>query len=232
MRLLLKQPHTELMSKFSAIYRWHHTRRLLKHSQNKYHAQIKFSCPTYIRKQSFHPHFTSPSCFFKEIYDRAARQLLFLALEQARPWFSLNKNWADVCGDNYYLSHQIFQSLLKACSKQRKEKKKKDGVGGVRSDSSSRQTWLNNHCLINQDLTVPPIVISQDVNKLLLSLYFLESIETYQRNKASDLWGWTICNIQVLYIYIYIIYLEWGTRTKSYFPRSSNFLADQLSTFL
>lgn len=55
------------------------------------------------------------------------------------------------------------------------EKKKKDGVGGMRSDSSSRQTWLNNHCLINQDLTVPPIVISQDVNKLLLSLYFLES---------------------------------------------------------
>lgn len=76
MRHLFKQPHTEPMSKFSAIYRWHHKRCLLKRGQNKYHAQINFSCPTYIRKQSFHPCFAAQNSFFKQIYDRAAQQLL------------------------------------------------------------------------------------------------------------------------------------------------------------
>lgn len=96
MRHLFKQLHTEWMSKFLAIYRWHHKRWLLKHSQNKYHAQINFSCPTYIRKQSFQPCFTSQNSSFKQIYDRAAQQhFFFLPVEQSRIWLLLSKNRAD-----------------------------------------------------------------------------------------------------------------------------------------
>lgn len=46
----------------------------------------------------------------------------------------------------------------------------------MRSDSSSRLTWLNNRCLINQDLTVPPIIINRDVNKLVSALHLSESM--------------------------------------------------------
>lgn len=57
---------------------------------------------------------------------------------------------------------------------QQTRKTKKNGE--MRSDGSSGLTRLNNHCLINRDLTVPPITISQEVNKLVLTLHFLESI--------------------------------------------------------
>lgn len=153
------------MSKFLAIYRWHHKRCLLKHSQNKYHAQINFSCPTYIRKQSFCPCFPSQNSSFKQIYDIGAQQLFFCLLNRLEFGYC----WArieQICGYNS-LSHHILTSLLRAYSKQKKTKPKPHKQK-MWSDSSSWPTWLSNHHLINQDLMVP---IKQDVNKLVLTLH-------------------------------------------------------------
>lgn len=136
MRHLFKQPHTEPMSKFSAIYRWHHKRCLLKHSQNKYHALINFSCPTYIRKQSFHPCSASQNSSFKQIYDIAAQQLFFLPVEQPGVWFSLSENPADLWGqfslpsDCPIPSESLQQTTTKTnpTKKPKKKKRKKWGL--------------------------------------------------------------------------------------------------------
>lgn len=169
MRHLFKQLHTEWMSKFLAIYRWHHKRWLLKHSQNKYHAQINFSCPTYIRKQSFQPCFTSQNSSFKQIYDRAAQQLFFSCLlnrvEFGYCWARIEQTF----GYNS-LSHHISTSLvLKQTTPPTQTKKMRSGI-------SSWWTWLSNHHLINQNLIVSPIIINQNVNKSVITLHFLESI--------------------------------------------------------
>lgn len=170
MRHLFKQLHTEWMSKFLAIYRWHHKRCLLKHSQNKYHAQINFSCPTYIRKQSFQPCFTSQNSSFKQIYDRAAQQLFFCLLNRVEFGYC----WArmeQIFGYNS-LSHHILTSLVRACSKQKTPCTNQK----MRSGISSWRTWITNHHLINQNLIVPPIIINQNVNKSVLTWHFLEPI--------------------------------------------------------
>lgn len=155
------------MSKFSAIYRWHHTRHLLKPSQNKGRAQIKF--------------------FLANIHQKTA---IPRSLHQC--W---RKHLIELqCNMQMFVGTTILLSDLPTERRQQTRKTKKDGE--MRSDGSSGLTWLNNHCLIKQDLTVPPITISQEVNRLVLTLHFLESIWNITKD-----WG---LRSQIFWVELYI----------------------------